>query len=331
MLQVLVRRSMRCLVFGATVFLLPVSAFAAPGPTQPTSPQAATTSAATPPAAATWAVTLGDATLRSGPNDNADMLADAPAMTLLQVLRYDGGYAYVANPRTHETAYVSSDSLGPSDPPSRYLTMTPPAPKEEFDARGIVTDSTPLAMYPTSSDEATERDLSPNTWLSLDATVQGDDGSMWYRTQDGDYVSAGAVFVPQRIDDFSGRWLDVNLNTPARVTAYEGDTLVRSFLTIKGAGPRPTPTGVFTILRRVANETMDSSTIGIPRNGPGGYYLTGVLFTQYFTVDGASLHYNYWSSMWGYPGSHGCLGLTYADSAWLWEWAHVGTPVDIHY
>jgi len=56
-----------------------------------------------------------------------------------------------------------------------------------------------------------------------------------------------------------------------------------------------------------------------------------VLFTQYFTGDGASLHYNYWSSAWGYPGSHGCLGLTYADSAWLWGWAHIGTPVVIHY
>jgi hypothetical protein len=38
-------------------------------------------------------------------------------------------------------------------------------------------------------------------------------------------------------------------------------------LTVKGRLPRPTPTGEFTILRRVANETMDSLTIGIPRNG----------------------------------------------------------------
>ena len=79
------------------------------------------------------------------------------------------------------------------------------------------------------------------------------------------------------------------------------------------------------------DETMNSDTIGIPRFGPGGYYLTNVLFTQYFTGDGASLHYNYWSGAWGYPGSHGCLGLTYADSAWLWGWAHIGTPVVIHY
>jgi lipoprotein-anchoring transpeptidase ErfK/SrfK len=55
------------------------------------------------------------------------------------------------------------------------------------------------------------------------------------------------------------------------------------------------------------------------------------LFTQYFTGDGASIHYNYWSGNWGYAASHGCLGLTYADSAFLWSWAGLGTAISIHY
>jgi hypothetical protein len=209
--------------------------------------------------------------------------------------------------------------------------MPAPPVEEELSERGVLAESAPLAMYPTDADEAVDARLTPNTWLNLDASVRGEDGSPWYRTGDGDYVPASAVFLPDRPMEFSGRWLNVNLSRPARVTAYEGDTPVRSFLTIIGAGPRPTPVGVFTVLRRVANETMNSDTIGIPRFGPGGYYLTNVLFTQYFTGDGASLHYNYWSSNWGYPGSHGCLGLTYNDSAWLWNWATIGTPVDIHY
>jgi len=69
---------------------------------------------------------------------------------------------------------------------------------------------------------------------------------------------------------------------------------------------------------------------GSTRFAPGGYYLTNVLFTQYFTGDGASIHYNYWSSNWGYSASHGCLGLPYADSAFLWSWASLGTPVFVH-
>jgi hypothetical protein len=284
-----------------------------------------------PPSPANWAVTLDKATAFSGPSEDAIGFGEVPASTILQVLGYSGDFAHVLDPRSQSVAYVRSDELGPSDPPSRYVLMQPPPMTEEFDATGVLTDEAPLAVYPTPSDEATERELNPNTWLTLTGTVDGEDGSTWYRTDSGDFVPADAVFVPDRVDDFAGHWLDVNLSTPARVTAYEGDTAVNSFLTIKGAGPRPTPTGVFTILRRVANETMNSDTVGIPRFGPGGYYLTNVLFTQYFTNDGASLHYNYWSSNWGYPGSHGCLGLTYRDSAWLWGWAHVGTPVVIHY
>jgi hypothetical protein len=133
------------------------------------------------------------------------------------------------------------------------------------------------------------------------------------------------------ISSFSGNWIDVDLNLPATMTVYEGDAPVRTMNPIIGRAPLYTPVGTFSIIRRVANETMDSSTIGIPRDGPGGYYLTNVLFTQYFTSDGDSIHYNYWSTDWGYPGSHGCLGLSYDDAAFMWNFADLGTGVSIHY
>jgi L,D-transpeptidase-like protein len=310
----------------AGLLIGPTAAQAAPGQGQ----QPASAAQAQQPAA-TWAVTLNRATLYSAPTDTAVAFGDIPASVTLQILDYQADWAHIYNPRTRTVAFVPSDQLGPADPPSRYVTMPPPALVDDFQTRGVVTDAAPLAVYPTPADEAVERQLDPNTWLTLTGAVNGEDGSRWYRTADDDFVPADAVFLPERAEEFSGHWLDVDLNTPAHVTAYEGDQPVDSFLTIKGAGPRPTPTGVFTILRRVANETMNSDTIGIPRFGPGGYYLTNVLFTQYFTADGASLHYNYWSSNWGYPGSHGCLGLNYANSAWLWGWAHIGTPVSIHF
>jgi hypothetical protein len=307
-------RGLAGVIVAVGLLVLPAAARAAPSDDQPT-----------------WVVTTVPVTAYSNPGDDAVSFGQIPANVTLEVLNYQGDFAHVLDPRSQDVAYIPSDAIAPSDPPSRYLLMPPPKPSEEFDLSGVVTDSAPLAVYPTPADEAVERELNPNTWLTITASVDGEDGSTWYRTDSGDFVPADAVFLPARAEDFSGHWLDVDLTTPARVTAYEGEDSVRSFLTIIGAGPRPTPMGVFTILRRVANETMNSDTIGIPRNGPGGYYLTNVLFTQYFTNDGASLHYNYWSSVWGYPGSHGCLGLTYQDSAWLWDWAHIGTPVVIHY
>lgn len=318
------------IVLGSALLIVPAGASAAPGVEQ-SRPTATVSNNAPPPIV--WVVTTGPTTAYSGPSTDTLAFGTVPALTIFQVLEYQDEFAHVVNPRDHTQAYVAADQLGPSDPPSRYLTMTPPPLTDQFDdaVRGVVTNGAALSMYPTPAEEAQESSLYPNTWLSLTGTVTGEDGSEWYRTLSGDFVPSDAVFVPARSDAFSGRWLDANLNSPVRVTAYEGDTPVRSFLAIKGTPSRPTPTGVFTILRRVANETMNSDTIGIPRFGPGGYYLTNVLFTQYFTGDGASFHYNYWSGMWGYAGSHGCLGLTYADSAWLWEWAHVGTPVVIHY
>ena len=116
------------------------------------------------------------------------------------------------------------------------------------------------------------------------------------------------------------------------LTAYEGDRPVRTMLAIKGRKSDETPIGTFTIGRRVENETMTSERIepAIPRDAPGGYYLEHVLFTQYFSADGASIHYNYWSSNFGYSGSHGCLGVNREDAEWLWNWADLGTRIVIH-
>lgn len=307
------------LIMASALLLGPAMALAAPD------------TGAQPPTPSQWAVTTNPTPLHSQPNDDSDQFGLLPPLAPLAILSYQGDWATVWNPRTRGTAFVRSELLGPSDTPSPYLLKERPPLQEELPGAGIVTQQTALAVYPTTADDAVDKQISASTWVNVSGVVTGEDGSSWYGTVDGDYLPASAVYLPANPERYPGRWLDVNLTSPARVTAYEGDEAVRSFLTIKGATPRPTPTGVFTIVRRVANETMNSDTVGIPRFGPGGYYLTNVLFTQYFTNDGASLHYNYWSSMWGYAGSHGCLGLSYDNSAWLWQWADIGTPVSIHY
>jgi lipoprotein-anchoring transpeptidase ErfK/SrfK len=126
-----------------------------------------------------------------------------------------------------------------------------------------------------------------------------------------------------------GHWVRVDLSRFV-AQAMVGNQVVYSAPITAGTADWPTPRGRFQILRRVYDETMDSSTIGIPRFSPGGYYLTGVLYTQYFTSAGHSLHYNYWSppALFGRAaGSHGCVGLTLDAAAYFWRFATVGTPV----
>jgi hypothetical protein len=270
--------------------------------------------------------------LLAEPDDGSESVASLRQFSYLQLLGYQGDFAHVYNPLTRATAFVPVSVIGPTDPPPTYITADPPPAVDQIDLPGRIVRRGPLSVYPTPDEGAQTELLGHNASVHIADSVVGDDDETWYRTDDGAYLPADSVRLPSPPPrSFAGRWLDVNLSEPAMITAYEGSQPVFDTLTIKGAGPRPTPVGVFSIIRRVANETMDSSTIGIPRFGPGGYYLTGVLFTQYFTPDGASIHYNYWSSNWGFAGSHGCLGLSYADSAYLWSWAGLGTPVSIHY
>src|ERR1700687_1350608 len=219
-------RSVAGLLLAVGLLMGPGAAQAAPG-----------TDTAVPslPPPATWAVTLNRTTLYSGTGEDHLVFGDVDPQVTLQVLGYQGDWAHIYIPRTRTEAYVHSDQLAPGDAPSRYVIMPPPALSDQFDTRGVVTDDAPLAVYPTPADEATERQLNPNTWLTLTGAVNGEDGSLWYRTDTGDFVPSDAVFVPERTADFTGHWLDVDLNTPARVTAYEGDAVANSFLTIKGA------------------------------------------------------------------------------------------------
>ena len=124
-----------------------------------------------------------------------------------------------------------------------------------------------------------------------------------------------------------GRWIDVNLSLPQHLKAMQGDVVVLRDLITAGLDRKTRP-GFYRIMRRVENETMDSRTVP---DATRQYLLKDVLYTQYFHGDGSAIHYNWWASSWGYPGSQGCLGMRMNGAKFMWEWAGVGTPLAIHY
>jgi LysM repeat protein len=117
----------------------------------------------------------------------------------------------------------------------------------------------------------------------------------------------------------SGRWIDVDLSAQ-RLTAYVGSTAVRSTLVSTGLPRTPTPTGQFRIYVKYR---------ATPMSGPG-YYLPDVPYTMYF-YKGYGIHGTYWHSNFGHPMSHGCINLPTPEAQWLYNWASVGTLVNIHY
>jgi lipoprotein-anchoring transpeptidase ErfK/SrfK len=115
------------------------------------------------------------------------------------------------------------------------------------------------------------------------------------------------------------RWIDVDL-TNQRVYAYEGDVIVNSFIVSTGTWLTPTVTGQYNIYVKYRSTKM---------SGPG-YYLPNVPYVMYF-YKGYGLHGTYWHNNFGTPMSHGCVNLRTDEAEWLFNWASVGTLVNVHY
>jgi len=117
----------------------------------------------------------------------------------------------------------------------------------------------------------------------------------------------------------TGHWIDVDL-THQMVYAYDGNTVVNSFLVSTGTWQYPTVTGQYHIYIKLRYKDM---------SGPG-YYLPNVPFTMFF-YQGYALHGTYWHSNFGTPMSHGCVNLSIPDSEWVYNFSSVGTLVNVHY
>jgi lipoprotein-anchoring transpeptidase ErfK/SrfK len=282
-----------------------------------------------------WVMTQAVAPLWSAADATGVAFGVVPPWRYLAVVSPPGGpRVQVWDPRNELVAYVDAPTPAGVQPPNEdqlARNVGPPLlARPNLPARAV--GDVQVRSWPRTDEATLIRHLANNDPVWVYESVLGDDGAAWYRLSGQEYVAQAALRLPRPpAGTQAGRWIDADLESPTLVTAYEGDRAVYAALAIPGVRAFQTPTGTFQIERRVENETMDSATVGIPRNGPGGYYLENVLFTQYFTNDGASLHYNWWRGTFGQPGSHGCLGLNYADAKWFWEWTSLGTPVIIRH
>lgn len=114
------------------------------------------------------------------------------------------------------------------------------------------------------------------------------------------------------------KWIEVDLSEQM-LYAWEGKTLVASFLVSTGAAPYRTITGSYPIYEKHIKANMW---------GPG-YFFPDVPYTMYFHK-GYGIHGTYWHNNFGTPMSHGCVNMSIADAQWLYSWAPLGTSVKVH-
>ena len=114
-------------------------------------------------------------------------------------------------------------------------------------------------------------------------------------------------------------WIDVDL-TRQLAHAMVGDQVVRTFVVSTGTWATPTVTGQYRIYVKYLYADMSGSD----------FYLPDVPYVMYF-YQGYGIHGTYWHNNFGTPMSHGCVNLTIADAGWMFEFASVGTLVNVHY
>lgn len=127
------------------------------------------------------------------------------------------------------------------------------------------------------------------------------------------------VPAPQSAASNGDKWIDVNLSSQSLV-AYEGNTPVYWVTVSTGLPGTPTVTGQYHIYVKYVSQLM---------YGPG-YYLPDVPYVMYFYL-GYGIHGTYWHNNFGHPMSHGCVNTPTSDAKWLYEWAPIGTLVNVHY
>jgi lipoprotein-anchoring transpeptidase ErfK/SrfK len=121
---------------------------------------------------------------------------------------------------------------------------------------------------------------------------------------------------PQAINE--ERWIDVDLSEQL-LTAYEGHTPIHSYLVSTGLPDTPTPVGQFRIWIKLRYDDMAGAD----------YYIEDVPFVMYFH-EGYGLHGVTWHANFGHPMSHGCVNQPNDEAEWLFNFAGVGTLVNIH-
>lgn len=185
----------------------------------------------------------------------------------------------------------------------------------------VVIASEPLVFVATlPPSERYSANKSEQTIATIRTPTHAKSESIWETVQRRTPVQAS---IPP-ISHFSeNRWIDVNLTTQTLV-AYENDVAIYTTLVSSGLYNTPTVTGQFRIYIRYDSQDMSGYHLGYD------YYLEDVPFVQYFHKDFA-LHGAYWHNNFGTPMSHGCVNLSPSDSQWLYNFADIGTLVNVHY
>jgi len=180
----------------------------------------------------------------------------------------------------------------------------------------------PKATYtPTQFYLPTITPMSTETPVMLDMQVIADTPVPIYPTD-------APVYQAQPVPGYSGsKYILVDISDQ-HMYVYEGDTLVYSFVASTGMN-NATRVGTFAVQSKIPNAYGSTWDIWMP-NWLGIYWSGGLengIHALPILSNGATL----WAGFLGRPISYGCVVLGSYEAQLLYDWAVVGTPVEIRW
>jgi lipoprotein-anchoring transpeptidase ErfK/SrfK len=153
-------------------------------------------------------------------------------------------------------------------------------------------------------------------------------GSMVMEILENTSVPAAQESVSQPVVSYGGsQYILVDISEQ-HMYVYEGDVLIHSFVASTGI-ENSTRIGTFAVQTKLPNAYASTWNLWMP-NWLGIYYSHGLengIHALPILSNGATL----WAGFLGRPVSYGCVVLGTYEAQVLYDWAEIGTPVEIQW
>ncbi len=113
------------------------------------------------------------------------------------------------------------------------------------------------------------------------------------------------------------------------LTAWENAKVVHQTKVSTGMSLTPTVKGSFKVKTKVPWQDMRGPSPYTNIYPSGRYLVKNVPHVMYF-FQAYAIHGAYWHNKFGRVASHGCVNVPLASAEWLYNWADVGTRIEIY-
>jgi len=133
-------------------------------------------------------------------------------------------------------------------------------------------------------------------------------------------VRATGVFTNEKL-------ISVDLGSQ-KLTAWENGQVVYETKVSTGMKLTPTVKGSFKVYNKIPLHDMRGPSPYKNIYPSGKYHIKDVPNSMYF-YQGYAIHGAYWHNNFGRVASHGCVNVPLDAAKWLFDWASVGTRVEV--